>query len=77
VPWIVGFVLYHWSVPTGPEGWVEAVGRLFTNAGLPFPLLGSRLGASLPSFVVAFALSLVLLPKRTTTARPSQGQSFP
>jgi len=64
VPWIAGFVLYHWSVPTGPEGWVEAVGRLFTDVGLPFPLLGSRLGASVPSFAVAFVLSLVVLPRR-------------
>jgi NCS1 family nucleobase:cation symporter-1 len=69
VPWIVGFVLYHWSVPTGPEGWVEAVEGVFTNAGLPFPLLGSRLGASVPSFVVAFVLSLVVLPRRGTAAR--------
>ena len=68
VPWMVGFVAYHWSVPTGPEGWVEAVGRLFTNAGLPFPLLGSRLGASVPSFVAAFVLSLVVLPRRAPTA---------
>jgi purine-cytosine permease-like protein len=67
VPWIVGFVLYHWSVPTGPEGWVEAVGRLFTNVGLPFPLMSSRLGASLPSFAVAFVLSLVVLPRRGKT----------
>jgi NCS1 family nucleobase:cation symporter-1 len=67
VPWIVGFVLYHWSVPTGPEGWVDAVGRLFTSVGLPFPLLGSRLGASLPSFAVAFLLSLVVLPRRDKT----------
>ena len=64
VPWVVGFVLYHWSVPTGPEGWVAAVERLFTGAGLPFPLWGSRLGASLPSFAVAFLLSLVILPRR-------------
>ena len=64
VPWIVGFVVYHWSVPTGPEGWVETIGRVFTGAGLPFPLLGSRLGASLPSFAVAFVLSLVVLPTR-------------
>jgi len=64
VPWIAGFVLYHWSVPSGPEGWVEAVGRMFTNVGLPFPLMGSRLGASLPSFAVAFVLSLVVLPRR-------------
>jgi nucleobase:cation symporter-1, NCS1 family len=66
LPWIVGFVVYHWSVPTGPEGWVETVERVFTAVGLPFPLLGSRLGASLPSFVVAFVLSLVVLPKRGT-----------
>jgi len=77
VPWIVGFVLYHWSVPTGPEGWVEAVRGLFTNVGLPFPLLGSRLGASVPSFIVAFVLSLVVLPRRATTAGPSPDQSFP
>jgi nucleobase:cation symporter-1, NCS1 family len=67
VPWIAGFVLYHWSVPTGPEGWVEAVGRLFTNVGLPFPLMESRWGASVPSFAVAFVLSLVMLPRRRTT----------
>jgi hypothetical protein len=32
---------------------------------LPFPLFDSGLGASLPSFVVAFALTL-LLPRRAT-----------
>jgi NCS1 family nucleobase:cation symporter-1 len=74
VPWIVGFVLYHWSVPTGPEGWVETVGRIFTSVGLPFPLMGSRLGASLPSFAVAFVLSLVVLPRR---GRPVGGREHP
>jgi NCS1 family nucleobase:cation symporter-1 len=64
VPWVSGFVLYHWSVPTGPEGWVDAVARIFASVGLPFPLMGSRLGASLPSFAVAFVLSLVVLPRR-------------
>jgi NCS1 family nucleobase:cation symporter-1 len=64
VPWVIGFVLYHWSVPTGPEGWVEAVEQLFTSLGLPFPLLESRLGASVPSFAVAFVLSLIVLPRR-------------
>ena len=65
VPWGVGFVVYQWCVPTGPQGWVDAVGRLFDAVGLPFPLFGSGLGASLPSFVVAFALAL-LLPRRAT-----------
>jgi nucleobase:cation symporter-1, NCS1 family len=67
VPWVAGFILYHWSVPTGPDGWVEVVGRTFTNVGLPFPLMDSRLGASLPSFAVAFGLSLVMLPRRVTS----------
>jgi NCS1 family nucleobase:cation symporter-1 len=68
VPWVVGFILYHWSVPTGPEGWVDAVERIFTGVGLPFPLLGSRIGASIPSFAVAFLLSLAILPRRSTRA---------
>ena len=69
VPWAAGFVLYHWSVPTGPEGWVHTVERIFTGLGLPFPLLGSRLGASVPSFAVAFALSLLVLPRRRRAPR--------
>lgn len=64
VPWLAGFILYHWSVPTGPEGWTEAVGRVFTSIGLPFPLLDSRLGASLPSFAVAFVLATIILPRK-------------
>jgi nucleobase:cation symporter-1, NCS1 family len=66
VPWIAGFVVYHWSVPTGPEGWVHAVTQVFTSVGLPFPLLGSRLGASVPSFLVTFVLSLVVLGRGST-----------
>jgi nucleobase:cation symporter-1, NCS1 family len=65
VPWIAGFVLYQWSVPTGPAGWTDALERMFTSIGLPFPLFDSRLGASIPSFVVAFLLSLIVLPRRT------------
>jgi len=60
VPWIAGFVLYHWIVPTGPEGWRDLVRGVFEGLGLPFPLLGSRLGASLPSFALALALALAL-----------------
>jgi putative hydroxymethylpyrimidine transporter CytX len=65
VPWVAGFVVFHWSAPTGPQGWVDAVRSAFEGLGLPFPLLGSRLGASLPSFAVAFAVALVL-PRRVT-----------
>lgn len=66
VPWVVGFVVYQWCVPTGPQGWVEAVGRIFDALALPFPLFDGRLGASIPSFAVAFALAL-LLPRRAAT----------
>ena len=67
VPWVAGFVLYHWSVPTGPAGWVEAVRTVFAEwLGLPFPLFGSALGASLPSFAVAFGLTLLLPRPRAT-----------
>jgi putative hydroxymethylpyrimidine transporter CytX len=65
VPWIAGFVVYQWSVPTGPAAWVSAVERAFTSAGLPFPLFGSRLGASLPSFAVASVLAALLLRRRS------------
>jgi NCS1 family nucleobase:cation symporter-1 len=66
VPWVAGFVVYQWCVPTGPQGWVDAVGRVFDALRLPFPLVDGRLGASIPSFAVAFALAL-LLPRRTAT----------
>jgi len=69
VPWAAGFVLYHWSVPTGPQGWVEGVGTVFRDwLGLPFPLFGSALGASLPAFAIAFALALVLPRRRSRAA---------
>jgi putative hydroxymethylpyrimidine transporter CytX len=62
LPWAVGFVLYHWSVPTGPAWWQGAVRTVFEGwLRLPFPLAGSRLGASAPAFLAAFALGLLVL----------------
>jgi putative hydroxymethylpyrimidine transporter CytX len=61
VPWAAGFVVYQWSVATGPTAWVEGVRTVIADwLSLPFPLFGSRLGASLPSFAVAFALALAV-----------------
>jgi NCS1 family nucleobase:cation symporter-1 len=55
LPWIVGFLLYHWIAPTGPEWWVGAIesvtGRTLIEH-IPW------LGASIPSFAIAFLLSL-------------------
>lgn len=50
--WLAGFVLYQWLIPTGPSWWKDVVSHLHpTSWGL---------GASLPSFVLAFGLSALL-----------------
>jgi NCS1 family nucleobase:cation symporter-1 len=47
--WVAGFALYQWIQPTGPEWWTGLVGDA--------PGAGTFTGgASLPSFVLAFAL---------------------
>jgi putative hydroxymethylpyrimidine transporter CytX len=64
VPWAAGFIAYQWCVPTGPTWWVNSVAKVFKTVRLPFPLVsGSPFGASAPSFLVAFALALVVLPR--------------
>ena len=47
--WLVGFALYQWLHPTGPNWWIDLVGR--TNAG------ELEIGATLPSFLTAFVLA--------------------
>ncbi|MEA2499056.1 MAG: nucleobase:cation symporter, family [Actinomycetota bacterium] len=55
LPWVAGFFVYHWIVPTGPAWWVDAV-RDFV--GTPLSERFGWLGASIPSFLVAFLLAL-------------------
>ncbi len=52
--WIAGFALYHWlhQPPLGPSWWVDVVERTSP------PELG--VGATLPSFALAFALTALL-----------------
>jgi purine-cytosine permease-like protein len=47
--WVAGFTLYQWLYPTGPGWWTDLVGRLDS------PDWG--IGATVPSFVAAFALA--------------------
>ena len=62
VPWAAGFFVYQWCVPSGPGWWTDAFERVVHGwLHLPVPLLSGSTGASLPSFALAFALSLVLL----------------
>ena len=67
VPWVAGFVVYQWCVPTGPSWWVDGATRVVHGwLHLPFPLIaGSPLGASVPSFLAAFGLALLVLRRRS------------
>lgn len=60
IPWLAGFAAYHWIAPAGPGWWIEVMEGLF---GRPLSLVWPWLPASLPSFGVAFASSL-LVPAR-------------
>lgn len=47
--WAIGFVVYQWLQPTGPESWTSLVGQA--------PEAGTlAIGASLPSFAAAFVV---------------------
>jgi putative hydroxymethylpyrimidine transporter CytX len=70
VPWVLGFVLFHWCVPTGPGWWVSGVETIVGGwLGLPVPLFGGAAGASLPAFTIAFVVTLALpgASRRATT----------
>jgi nucleobase:cation symporter-1, NCS1 family len=47
--WLVGFALYQWLHPQGPDRWVELVERLNPP--------DVAIGSTLPSFALAFALA--------------------
>lgn len=48
--WIAGFVLYQWLYPTGPSWWTNLVERLNPPSW--------EIGATMPSFIVSFGVSL-------------------
>jgi putative hydroxymethylpyrimidine transporter CytX len=78
IAWVVGFLVYQWSVPTGPAGWQSAMQTVFHDwLRLPFPLAGSAAGASLPSFATALVLYLVLRRLGTRGTRHSVGLEAP
>jgi NCS1 family nucleobase:cation symporter-1 len=61
--WLAGFALYQWLIPTGPSWWVDLLAHLHPK--------GWGLGASLPSFALAFVLSVLLSAlARGRTPRP-------
>jgi NCS1 family nucleobase:cation symporter-1 len=72
--WLVGFLVYQWSVPSPLPTWAGWMHTLFRSwLHLPFPLWGSAAGASIPGFFAAFAVYLGLAAftslRRTPAAR--------
>jgi purine-cytosine permease-like protein len=60
--WLVGFLAYNWINPGTVSWWVSAMNAFLLDwVSLPSPP-PSWAGASLVSFVVALALTLVLVP---------------
>ena len=55
--WLVGFIAYHWVLPTGPGWWTDLVGRLL---GTPVSSDVPWLSASLVALAVSFLPSLAL-----------------
>jgi NCS1 family nucleobase:cation symporter-1 len=69
IPWMCGFLVYHWIAPVGPTWWIEGIGSLLGN---PLSERAGWLGASVPSFAIAFLLALIVpripsRPRRPTT----------
>jgi putative hydroxymethylpyrimidine transporter CytX len=63
VAWVTGFLVYQWSwtVPPGLGAWTTAMRTLFHSwLRMPYPLAGSRWGASIPAFVVALGLYVAM-----------------
>ena len=61
VAWAIGFLVYQWSVPTGPAVWQSALGTVFRDwLHAPYPLAGSAMGASIPSFAAALGAHLLV-----------------
>jgi putative hydroxymethylpyrimidine transporter CytX len=61
VAWLAGFCLYQWLAPVGPSSWIHLVEHTDPGRG--------AIGGSLPSFGLAFVLSLGLTLAGRATAR--------
>jgi putative hydroxymethylpyrimidine transporter CytX len=61
VAWLAGFCLYQWLAPVGPSSWIHLVEHTHPGRG--------AIGGSLPSFGLAFVLSLGLTLAGRATAR--------
>jgi purine-cytosine permease-like protein len=62
--WVAGFLVYQWIAPTPVGTWPAAVVDVTSTLGIGPAPSWLRLGASLPSFAVAFAFASALGGRR-------------
>jgi cytosine/uracil/thiamine/allantoin permease len=72
LPWLAGFLVYHWVLPTGPAAWVHDVGVVFGN---PLSERLPWLAASIPSFGLAFLLTLLVARVSSSSRVANEGAS--
>jgi NCS1 family nucleobase:cation symporter-1 len=76
--WVLGFAAYHWTAPTAVPGWSGAVETVFAGwLGLPFPMFGGTVPASVVGFSVGFVSYAVMsvggrAVSRSRPARPAE-----
>ena len=57
VPWVLGFLVFHWVNPSPLEWWMDAMDSL---AGPPLSTKLPWLAGSIPAFIVAFLVTLII-----------------
>ena len=72
VPWVAGFIVFHWINPSPLAWWLDVTASLF---GTPLSEQVSWLGGSLPAFGVAFLLTLALPRLSSTPSAESKQRS--
>jgi NCS1 family nucleobase:cation symporter-1 len=71
VPWLAGFVTYHWINPSPLAWWLELNAAVF---GDPLVVRFPWLNASIPAFLVAFSLGALMLRDISSASnRPERG----
>jgi purine-cytosine permease-like protein len=72
LPWLAGFLVFHWIAPTGPAWWIDLVTGI---VGSPLSERWGWVSASIPAFAVSFALAL-LLRERFVVAPGPEGSGL-
>lgn len=71
LPWLAGFVVYHWISPSPLDWWIELNHDLF---GDPLSVRLPWLSASVPSFLAAFTLGLLVFRDISSRSDDQRGE---